>query len=71
MVFDKLDRLMPNNVDFTGSVTDAFVLFCPKKRQMVRMGFEPTTLGSDFSINIASVLAISATWLHVYVEVKY
>jgi hypothetical protein len=38
---------------------------------MVRLGFEPTTLGSDFSINIVSVLAISATRRHIYVEVKY
>jgi hypothetical protein len=38
---------------------------------MVRLGFEPTTLGSDFSINILSVLAISATRLHVYGGVKY
>jgi hypothetical protein len=49
----------------------AFVLFCPKKSQMVRLGFEPKTLGSDFSINMVSVLAISATRLHIYVEVKY
>jgi hypothetical protein len=46
----------------------AFTLFCPKKSQMVRLGFEPTTLGSDFSINIVSVLAISATRLHIYVN---
>jgi hypothetical protein len=49
----------------------AFLLFCPKKSQMVRLEFEPTTLGSDFSINIASVLAFSATRLHIFVEVKY
>jgi hypothetical protein len=44
-----------------------FYAFGPNLVQMVRLGFEPTTLGSDFSINIVSVLAISATRLHIYV----
>jgi hypothetical protein len=49
----------------------AFVLFCPEKSQMVRLEFKPTTIGSDFSINIVNVLAISAPRLPIYVEVKY
>jgi hypothetical protein len=67
MFFDKLDRLMSEIVDFADFIIDSTVLclFLPKKSQMPRLRFEPTTLGSDFSIIIFSVLAVTATRLLV------
>jgi hypothetical protein len=73
MFFDKLDRLMSEIVDFSDFIIDSTVLclFLPKKRKMPRLRFEPMTLGSDVSIIIFSVLAVTATRLLVYAIVKY
>jgi hypothetical protein len=67
MFFDKLDRLMSEIRDFADSIIDSTVLclFLPEKTKP-RLGFEPTTLGSDFCIVIFSVLVVTATRLLVY-----
>jgi hypothetical protein len=64
MFFDELDRLMLEIVDFA----DFIIIFAKNKPNAK---FEPTTLGSDFSIIIFSVLAVTATQLLVYAIVKY
>jgi hypothetical protein len=70
MIFDKLDRLMSETIDFVDSNINSMILyFFSKKSQLYRLRFEPTTLGSDFSIIIFSVLAVTATQLLEYDEV--
>jgi hypothetical protein len=73
MFFDKLGRSMSEIIDFTDFIIDSTVLclFLPKKSQVSRLRFEFTTLGSDSSIIIFSVLAVTATRLLVYAIVKY
>jgi hypothetical protein len=65
MFFDKLDCLLSEIVDFADHRFYGFVLIFAEKSQMPRLRFEHTTLGSDFSIIIFSVLAVTATWLLV------
>jgi hypothetical protein len=46
MIFDKLDRLMPNTVDFTDLRHRfyAFVLFCPQKAKWSDWDLNPRPL---------------------------
>jgi hypothetical protein len=64
---------MSETVAFTDFNIDFTVLFYLIRIiiQMARLRFEPTTLGSDFSRIIFSVLAVTATWLLVQVIVEY
>jgi hypothetical protein len=72
MFFDKLDRLMSEIVDLADFIIDSTVLcIFAEKSQMPRLRFEPTTLGSDYSIKIFIVLAVTAPLLIIYVIVKY
>jgi hypothetical protein len=71
MIFVKLELLMSEIIDFAYSNINFTILhYFMRKSQLDRLRFEPTTLGSDFSIIIFSVLAITATRLLEYVVVK-